>query len=130
MKSFEIHGYSLYRLIMYISQTHTKFQIKIDTSLPEKHHPCVVPVVLGVVGVDGVDAPGHEVPVQPAPVGGHGLGRGLEEEEAVTVVLLGVAGQGQAPAEEGEVPHVDEGHRGPRVQAEDTHAREGSDYLK
>ena len=47
----------------------------------------------------------------------------------MAVVLLGVAGQGEAAAEEGEVPHVDEGDRCARVQAENSDTGERSDYL-
>ena len=91
--------------------------------LPDKSHADVILVVFRIVRVSRIDSTGHEDPVQQRLVLGQRLRGDLDAaEQPVTVFFLGIACQGQEPAEQGQVPEVDEGHGDAGVEAEDPDA--------
>ena len=79
----------------------------------------MVLVVFGIVRISLVNASGHEGSEGPRLILRLRFRRHFETtQESVTIVFLGVSGDGEEPPEEGEVPDVDEGHRDAGVEAE------------
>ncbi len=105
-----------------------QFCIVYQIFLPDKGHSNVVFVVFGVVRVSLVDSSGHEGSEGPRLIFRLWFGRHFQTtQEPVTVVFLGVPGDGKEPPEEGEVPDVDEGYGDAGVEAEDPYTGKRSD---
>ena len=92
--------------------------------LPDKCHPDVILVVLRIVRIGLVDASSHESPEDPRLVFRLRLWRHFDAaQQAVTIVLFRVTGDGQEAAEERQMPDVDEADGDAGVEAEDPDAR-------
>ncbi len=96
--------------------------------LPNKGHSNVIFVVFWIVRVSLVNPSSHEGSEGPRLIFRLRFRRYFDTtQKSVSIVFLGVSGDGKDPSKEGEVPDVDEGHRDAGVEAEDPDTGERCD---